>query len=163
MMPSVKVRSAVILLASAVSGVAAHAQSGSSAKYSADSASAVAAVERYQEALRTGERAAAVSLLDSSVVILESGELESRQEYIDHHLAADMAFAKAVASRREVKAVTVKGNVAWVASTNRSLGTFRDRRIDSDGAELMVLSRDSRGWKIAAIHWSSRTKAAKKE
>jgi len=162
-MLSVNVRSAAILLASAVSGISAAAQSGSPGKYSADSASAVAAVGRYHEALRTGDRAAALSMLDSSAVILESGELESRQEYIDHHLAADMAFAKAVASRREVNAVMVRGSMAWVASTSRSTGTFRDRPIDSDGAELMVLSRGSRGWKIAAIHWSSRAKAAKKE
>jgi hypothetical protein len=32
------------------------------------------------------------------------------------------------------------------------------RAINSSGAELMVLVRTSSGWKISAIHWSSRAR-----
>jgi hypothetical protein len=30
--------------------------------------------------------------------------------------------------------------------------------VNSTGAELMVLRRDGDGWRIVAIHWSSRTR-----
>jgi hypothetical protein len=35
-----------------------------------------------------------------------------------------------------------------------------DRDIDSQGAELMVLTRRGGRWMIAAIHWSSRARRA---
>ena len=39
--------------------------------------------------------------------------------------------------------------------TSRTLGAYRGRAIDSQGAELMVLTREGSRWKIRAIHWSS--------
>jgi hypothetical protein len=53
--------------------------------------------------------------------------------------------------------VNVSEDVAWAASTSTSTGEFRDRAINAAGAELMVLVRTAGGWRIAAIHWSSRT------
>ena len=41
--------------------------------------------------------------------------------------------------------------------TSRTTGTYRERAINSAGAELMVLSRTADGWNIRAIHWSSRS------
>jgi ketosteroid isomerase-like protein len=61
-----------------------------------------------------------------------------------------------VPSTRGEPTVTVSGDVAWVVSTSRTTGTYRERQINSAGAELMVLSRTPEGWRIRAIHWSSR-------
>jgi ketosteroid isomerase-like protein len=47
--------------------------------------------------------------------------------------------------------------VAWATSTSTARGEFRGRPVNSEGAELMVLTRTPEGWKISAIHWSSRT------
>jgi ketosteroid isomerase-like protein len=149
------------LLVMALDGSAASAQGASSRSHAVDSASAVAVVERYRDALRRGDTASAVSMLDSNAVILESGGIETRQQYIAHHLPADIAFAKSVASSSKLQSVKVSGDMAWVASTNRSAGMFKGRSIDSDGAELMVLSRGLQGWKISAIHWSSRKNSTK--
>jgi ketosteroid isomerase-like protein len=143
------------LLAMVANLNAAKAQSAALHSYAADSASAVAAVERYHDVLRKGDKEGAVSMLEERAVVLESGEIEKRQEYIEHHLAADMEFAKSVSSPSRVESVMVRGDMAWVASTSRSTGTFNGRAIDSDGAELMVLLRSGPGWRIAAIHWSS--------
>ena len=52
--------------------------------------------------------------------------------------------------------VRVLGDVAWATSVSRVHGQFRGRVIDSDSAELMVLVRHGAGWRITAIHWSSR-------
>jgi ketosteroid isomerase-like protein len=89
-------------------------------------------------------------------VILESGGLETREEYRSHHLPSDIGFAQAVEATQSPLRAKVRGDVAWVASTSVSKGQFRGRPVNSVGAELMVLTRGAGGWKIAAIHWSSR-------
>ena len=123
-----------------------------------DSAAVVEVIERYHAALAAGDSAMAMPLLAPDAVVLESGGIESREEYRSHHLPADMAFAKAVPRERGPIQVRVDANTAWAASTSVTRGTFRDREIDSQGAELMVLRRTDRGWRIAAIHWSSRNR-----
>lgn len=131
-----------------------HAQQATSA----DSAAVVDLIERYHGALSAGDTATAMGLLAPGAVILESGGIESREEYRSHHLPADMAFAKAVARERGPVRVSLHGDVAWAASTSTTRGTFRDRQIDSQGAELMVLRRTNGQWRIEAIHWSSRNR-----
>ena len=125
---------------------------------SADSAAVAAVVDRFHRALATGDSATAMSLLAPGAVVLESGGLESRDEYRAHHLPADIAFARAIASQRAPLNVHVRGDVAWAYSTSTTQGTYRDRSINSAGAELMVLERRADGWRITAIHWSSRTR-----
>ena len=121
-----------------------------------DAAAVTDVVERFHGALAAGDSAAARALLAPEAVILESGGIETVDEYTSHHLAADMAFAAAVASERGPIQVTVRGDVAWAVSTSRSRGRYGDRDIDSTGAELVVLSRGPEGWRIEAVHWSSR-------
>jgi len=131
-------------------GAAAQATSGP------DASAAVAAVEAYHRALQTGDTTIVRELLAEDVLVAESGGLETREEYLSHHLAGDMAFASAVTREPGQRHVTVLGDVAWVTSTSRTTGTFRDRSVDARGAELMVLTRSEVGWRIRAIHWSSR-------
>jgi ketosteroid isomerase-like protein len=121
-----------------------------------DSAAVVAAVEGYHRALADGDSAAALALLADDAVILESGSIESRQEYRTHHLAADIAFARDVKGTRSPVRVLVRDNVAWSTATSTVRGKFQGRSVSSMGAELMVLTRSNPGWKISAIHWSSR-------
>lgn len=121
-----------------------------------DSMAVAETVESYHRALQAGDTAAAMALLAPDVHILESGGLETREEYRNHHLAGDMAFAAAVPRERGSLTVTVAGDVAWAVSSSRTRGTYREREINSVGAELMVLTRGEDGWTIRAIHWSSR-------
>ena len=120
-----------------------------------DSAGAVAAVERFHSALRAGDSSSVTALLTQDVVVLESGDMEDRAAYIAHHLPADIEFAKATTEQRDPAQVTIRGDVAWVASTGRTRGTFRGRDVNSASAELVVLVRTPSGWRIAAVHWSS--------
>jgi len=126
------------------------------AAHLADSAAVVATVDRFHAALERGDSAAALALLAPDAVILESGGAETVSEYRAHHLPADIAFARAIKSVRSTIRVTVQGDLAWAAGTSTTQGEFRERPVNSAGAELMVLSRTSDGWRIAAIHWSSR-------
>lgn len=123
-----------------------------------DSAAAVAAVDQLHALLERGDSAAVLALLTPDVVVLESGGFEDRAEFRSHHLPADIAFARAVQSDRRFRSVQLSGDVAWVASTSVTQGEFRGRTVNSAGAELMVLRRTADGWKIAAIHWSSRAR-----
>lgn len=125
-----------------------------------DSVAVMSTVESFQAAISRGDSAGAASLIDKNAVVLESGELESRSEYLAHHLGADIAFAKAVLSMRRVRSIQLAGSAAWVVSTSVTKGTFRGAAIDSEGAELIVLRKTAGKWLIAAIHWSSHRKRA---
>lgn len=122
-----------------------------------DSAAVVQAIESYHAALADADTAAAMALLTTDAIILESGGMETRAEYRSHHLPADIAFARAAPRERASIVVRIHGDMAWAASTSVVRGTFREREIDSRGAELMVLRRTPEGWLIEAIHWSSRS------
>jgi len=124
----------------------------------ADSAAVAQAVERFHRALTAADSGAALALLADGVVVQESGDEESGAQYRAHHLAADVEFARAVHSRRGPVRVRVRGDVAWATSTTTTQGEFRGRAINSAGAEMMVLTRERGGWRIAAIHWSSHTR-----
>lgn len=115
-------------------------------------------MEAFHRALATGDSAAALSLLAPDAVILESGGTETRAEYRSHHLPGDIAFARAVASRRGPMRVRVLGDAAWATSTSTTAGEFRGRVINSAGAALMVPTRTPQGWRISAVHWSSRAR-----
>ena len=124
-----------------------------------DSAEVVRTVERYHRALATGDSASAIALLAPDATILESGGTETVAEYRSHHLSSDIAFARAVTETRTPIRVTVLGDAAWATSTSTSTGQLQGRAVNSAGAELMVLRRTSAGWRIAAIHWSSRRRS----
>jgi ketosteroid isomerase-like protein len=128
---------------------------------STDSVAALGTVQRFHDALTRGDSAAALDLLADDAVILESGGRESKTEYREHHMPGDIAFTRAVPSRPGPRNVTVEGDVAWVASTSTATGEYRGRNIDVRGAELIVLSRGPQGWRIRAIHWSSRPRTGK--
>lgn len=123
-----------------------------------DSAAVITTVLRYHAAIGAGDSLAALALLTPDAVVLESGSFETRAEYRSHHLPSDIAFARAVASKRTPARVVVRGDVAWTALTSTAQGEFRGRAVNSSGAELMVLVRTTDGWRINAIHWSSRTR-----
>jgi ketosteroid isomerase-like protein len=120
-----------------------------------DAVAAESVVRSFHEALLRGDGAAVRRILAPDAVVIESGQVESREEYLRHHLASDIEFARAVPSTITALVATVSGQTAWVRSTSTSQGTFRDRAIRLQGAELVVLTRGSTSWEIRAIHWSS--------
>lgn len=121
-----------------------------------DSSDVIAVITAYHSSIARGDSTAALALLAQDAVIVESGGVETREEFRAHHLPADMAFAQAVKAERGPVRVVVQGDVAWATSTSVTQGEYRGRQINSTSAELMVLSRTQAGWRIRAIHWSSR-------
>lgn len=121
-----------------------------------DSAAVAGVIAKFDEALAAGDSAAALALLADDAVILESGGVETMAEYRSHHLRADIGFATANRSQRSPVHVRVRGDVAWASGTKTTQVETNGRATNSTSAELMVLVRTGQGWKIAAIHWSSR-------
>jgi len=110
----------------------------------ADSTAVAQTVRNFHEALATGDSNGVKQLLAPDVVILESGGLETREEYLSHHLTGDIQFAQAVTTRRNPHQITVSGDVAWASSTTETQGTFRRCLVKAVGAELMVLTRTAK-------------------
>ncbi len=123
---------------------------------SPDTAGITAAVEGFHHAIVQGDRAAALGLLAKGAAILESGELQTRAEYEREHLGEDIAFARATTIARSSLTIQREANVAWTIAGSKTTGTFKGRKIDSVGVELMVLTKEESGWRIQAIHWSNR-------
>ena len=129
-------------------------------RHASDSAEVVATIERFHSALSSGDSAAALRLLAPDVTIVEGGAVERLADYAAHHLMADIEFAKSVRSQYTPVQVVVSGDVAWVTSTSIAQGEARGRTVNSQGAELIVLTRASNGWRIRSVHWSSRARRA---
>ena len=72
----------------------ANAQQASSSQSSrvVDSAAVVATVARFHGALASGDSVAATALLTEDALIVETGEIETKDEYVRHHLGADIAW-----------------------------------------------------------------------
>ena len=122
----------------------------------AEAAEAASVVDAFHAALEHGEADAALALLADDVLIFEGGGAErSKAEYAQHHLAADAAFSAAVPSIRSRRLARAAADSAWVATESRTTGEFNGRPIDSLSVETMVLRRETDGWRISHIHWSS--------
>ena len=113
-------------------------------------------VDAFHAGLKKGDTAAVMQLLAPDVLLLEAGGIETRAQYEKDHLPADVEFEKVITTAFKPFRVVVVGDAAWAVNSSDYKGTFRDRAVDSLGVELMVLSKDASGWRIRAIHWSSR-------
>ena len=113
--------------------------------------------QAFHHALAQGEREAAMDLLAPDAEILEMGARETRAEYAEQHLPADIEFARAVPTTQGPTIVRQEGNTAWVSGTSTCKGTFRGKVVDTENAELMVLVKKDDRWRIRAIHWSGHT------
>ena len=121
------------------------------------SGSPVDTAKALHEALSSGDASRVKALLDPKVLILESGGAErSQAEYAAHHLKADMDFMKTVTYRLERQTGDTVGDLAWVASESRMTGASKEKPVDIQSAETLVLKKTSTGWKVVHVHWSSR-------
>jgi len=112
-------------------------------------------VNAFHGALASGDSVEVMTLLAEDARILEGGGVETVEEYASGHLPADMAFAQAIPRERSNLEIRIEGDLAWVTSTSRAVGSYRGREVDSRGGELMVLGRGADGtWRIRSISWS---------
>lgn len=123
-----------------------------------DEASVASAVKVFHSAYAAGNAAQVMQFIAEDALMMEGGNIETRAQYEKDHLPADIAFEKEVQAKRTPVRVVVRGDTAWVTTSADFVGTFEGRPVDFQGLELMVLSREPAGWRIRAIHWSSRNR-----
>jgi len=118
----------------------------------------VAIAKAFHEALASGDASQVKTLLDESVLVLESGNVErSRKEYAANHLAADLKFMKSLVYKLERQSGETLGDLAWVATEARLTDLSSEKAIDTLSTETLVLKKSAAGWKVVHIHWSSRS------
>jgi len=118
-------------------------------------ADVAAVLESFYGAIKRGDPAAAMSVIAHDALFLESGKLETREQYEKNHLPADIDFEKQVTGKRDPLRITFKDDAAWVIATTTYDGKFEGAPVQFVSAQLMVLSKDADAWKIRSIHWSS--------
>ena len=120
---------------------------------------AVAIVEQFSAALKSGDLTPAGELLADDVVILEGGGAEySREEYLSSHAKHDAAFLKDAHVQVTRRTTGAEGPLAWVATESELYVTEKGQALTLLSTETMVLKRTAAGWRIVHIHWSSRPK-----
>jgi mono/diheme cytochrome c family protein/ketosteroid isomerase-like protein len=139
-------------------GEAEHHAASPAPALSGEAADAEAVVDRFSTALAQGRTQEAAALLETDVLILESGGAEkSREEYASHHLQADAEFLATATVKRLSRTGKVSGDFAWIA-TEAQITTRGEKPADILSTETMLLRRTPQGWRIAHIHWSSHRK-----
>ena len=117
------------------------------------------AVDAFRKALTDGDSKQAMALLSDDVSIFESGGAEaSKTEYASHHLDADIAFLIGVKQSVAARSSQASGDMALVTTQGTTVGTYKDKSINSASTETMILRLTEGKWKIVHIHWSSADK-----
>jgi ketosteroid isomerase-like protein len=113
-------------------------------------------VARFHDALRRGDAAAVAAMLDEKALIVEAGETETKAEYLEGHLAADITFAGAVTETVLRQDLDRLGEISWVTTLRRVAGNVHGHDIRVLTAETLILRRFDDHWRIVQAHWSSR-------
>ncbi|MBT8112363.1 MAG: nuclear transport factor 2 family protein [Gammaproteobacteria bacterium] len=114
-------------------------------------------VIEFHNALENGNATRVRELLDDNILIFEGGGVErSADQYTSHHMISDMAFLKSIDIKILEQQVKVHGNSAVAMSRSKMSGNYKEKEIDIDSMETMVLNKKNGQWKITHLHWSNK-------
>jgi ketosteroid isomerase-like protein len=113
------------------------------------------ALNSFHQALRAGDRKAALALLAQDALIYESGHAEGKTEYAAHHLDADIAFAKEVPGTTVSRHGGSAGTIVWLTTEGRATGNYKGKAVNRQTTETALLRSDAGKWRIVHLHWSS--------
>lgn len=112
-------------------------------------------LESFYGAIKKGDAKAAMSVIAPDAMFVESGKLETREQYEKNHLPLDIDFERQITGKRGPLRVTFAGDTAWIIVTTEYDGTVDGGPVAFASSQLMVLTKGDEGWKIRSIHWSS--------
>lgn len=113
------------------------------------------ALDAFHHALEEGNGPVALEWLAEEAIILEGGVAQSKEEYAGHHLGSDMAFLRAMQSKRLSREIREANGVVTVITRTQLDGTFQERTIDLISSETAILTQTDAGWRIQHLHWSN--------
>jgi ketosteroid isomerase-like protein len=121
-----------------------------------DEADVKAAIESFYAAMKKGDPKAAMAMIAPDAMFVESGRIETRQQYEESHLPSDIDFEKQITGKRSPWRITLNGDTAWAIASTEYQGTFDGRDLSFVSRQLAVVTRGEDGkWLIRSIHWSS--------
>lgn len=110
----------------------------------------------FHSALTSGNAEQARKLLMDGVIIFEGGGVErSADEYANHHLKSDIAFMSKMKVTLLEHQVEGNGDMAVSMARSKIQGRYKDKDIDLETMETMVLKKHDGNWRIMHIHWSN--------
>jgi hypothetical protein len=113
------------------------------------------AANLFAAAMKQGDSELVHQVLDTNVLIFESGNIESSlEEYASHHLEADIAFMEDIDKEIISQTLIEDSNLVIISTSYRMFGTYKDQEFDKTSLETLVLRQMHDGWKIVHIHWS---------
>lgn len=114
-------------------------------------------VDAFHAALRSTDKAAALSMLDGALVVYESGSVDPTAEaYASHHLPRDMDSAAGTKWQLLTRRTGGAGDHRWVLSTYRVTGKRGDgASFDRTMLETAILRRAAGQFRIVHFHWST--------
>jgi ketosteroid isomerase-like protein len=115
-----------------------------------------AVFEAFYGAVKRGDAKAAMSVLAPDAMFVESGKLETREQYEKNHLPLDIDFERQITGKRGPLRITFAGDTAWIIATTEYDGKVDGGDVAFASSQLMVLTEDQGVWRIRSIHWSSR-------
>ena len=122
----------------------------------------VAVVKRFGHALAAGDLKTVEALLDTDVLILETGSAErSRDQYLAHPAISDAKVLKGAHSELKHRRARIAGDLAWVGTESELHASKDGKPLTLLNTETMVLKKIGAHWRIVHIHWSSRPKKTK--
>jgi len=111
-------------------------------------------VTAFHQALESGDKAKARSLMADDVLIFEGGVERSADQYANHHMLADMKYLAVVETKTIEHQVSISGEMALSVSRSKTTGNYKNKPVDYEGLETIVLNLSEGKWKITHIHWS---------
>jgi ketosteroid isomerase-like protein len=123
---------------------------------SKDEAGVKATLENYYGAMKTGDTAKAMAQMAPDALFVETGKLETREQYEKNHFPYDFAFEKQITGTRTPWRITINGDTAWVIASTTYKGPVDGEDVNFVSSQLAVLTREMDAWRIRSIHWSSR-------
>lgn len=112
-------------------------------------------LESFYGAIKKGDAKAAMSVIAPDAMFVESGKLETREQYEKNHLPLDIDFERQITGKRGPMRITFAGDTAWIIVTTEYDGKVDGGPVAFASSQLMVLTKGAEGWKIRSIHWSS--------
>ena len=110
----------------------------------------------FHSALNSGDEQKTRILLDDAVIIFEGGGIErSAEQYANHHMKSDIAFLSNMQVTLLEHQVQGDSDMAVSMARSKIQGKYKDKDMDIETMETIVLEKQAGTWKIVHIHWSN--------
>lgn len=129
--------------------------SGNGAGAAAGGETPAETMDRFHQALASGDRDTVLALLHDNATILEGGILQTKAQYAAGHLESDMAFLSGIETEQLSRSISASDSQATASTETRFTGEYEGEPVDARIAETATLVNTDGGWRISHINWAT--------